>query len=529
MRLKLPNVMRMNGLRRNHDAMKTNAGIIKINSERQVLEFDGPASDWNGRKWRAAFYQLGFISYEDYNIGGTRYTTEQLFAQINIVGVNSGYQITPAGLKLISALSVPEIEDIYTRQFACYELPNTLEGSFTSGAKMKPFILFLQVLKSLQDAGLDGLNKYETGLFLQKFRDHTTSLPGEIVNEVIQFRDELSRCQNSRETKALRTRYKDDLGAFAGIDPGSVLRDYSDTTFRYFNLSGLFTRIGDTIIIRANKRNFVDKLLESEPTFLFQSNSLEYFKSFYSNTFPIPTDNIVVALEEINFLKQGIRDQRNALLIQANSLNIQSPLQGVQQVRYALIEYNNWEREEDYANEQQSEQSIQDTLSYLRCLNNETVSNAPEIDDRPAYLEWAVWRSFLAIDEIKSSIHETRRFPVDQDFKPRNTAPGGGSDLIFEFDSYVLVVEVTLTVSHRQMAVESEPVRRHTVQYKELYPDKDVYCLFIAPSVDNNVAEAFRIGVWYDADEEQFVKIIPMNLSEFCFISVLKILILKVC
>ncbi len=65
------------------------------------------------------------------------------------------------------------------------------------------------------------------------------------------------------------------------------------------------------------------------------------------------------------------------------------------------------------------------------------------------------------------------------------------------------------------MAVESEPVRRHTVQYKEAYPDKDVYCLFIAPSVDNNVAEAFRIGVWYDADEEQFVNIIPMNLSEF--------------
>jgi hypothetical protein len=204
---------------------------------------------------------------------------------------------------------------------------------------------------------------------------------------------------------------------------------------------------------------------------------------------------------------QTIRDQRNPLLLQANTLNAQSSIEAVQQIRYSLIEYNNWEREEDYANEQQSEQSIRDILAYLRCLNSETVPNAPEIDDKPAYLEWAVWRSFLAIDDIKSAIHETRRFPVDQDFKPRNTAPGGGSDLIFEFDSYVLVVEVTLTVSHRQMAVESEPVRRHTVQYKEKYPDKDVYCLFIAPSVDNNVAETFRIGVWYDADDEQLVVI----------------------
>ena len=51
--------------------------------------------------------------------------------------------------------------------------------------------------------------------------------------------------------------------------------------------------------------------------------------------------------------------------------------------------------------------------------------------------------------------------------------------------------------------------------YWQMYPDKDVYCLFLAPSVDNNVMETFRIGVWYDGDEEEFVNIIPMNLSDF--------------
>lgn len=180
-----------------------------------------------------------------------------------------------------------------------------------------------------------------------------------------------------------------------------------------------------------------------------------------------------------------------------------------------MIEYNNWEREVDYANDQQSEESINEILKYLRVLNGEVVSNPPEIDDKPAYLEWAVWRSFLAIDEIVSPIHTTRRFPIDQDFYPRNTAPGGGSDLLFEFKSFILVVEVTLTTSHRQMAVESEPVRRHTVQYKDMYPEKDVYCLFIAPSVDNNVAETFRIGVWYNEDVEEFINIVPMRLSDF--------------
>ena len=187
----------------------------------------------------------------------------------------------------------------------------------------------------------------------------------------------------------------------------------------------------------------------------------------------------------------------------------------IQRLRYDLIEYNLHERESDYAVQQQSQPEIEETLIYLRVLNNERIENAPFIDDKPAYFEWAVWRSFLAINNIVNPVHETRRFPIDQDFKPRNTAPGGGSDLIFEFEHYVLVVEVTLTTSHRQMAVESEPVRRHTVQYKELFPHKEVYCLFIAPSVDNNIVENFRIGVWYKNDDEVFINIIPMTLADF--------------
>ena len=151
----------------------------------------------------------------------------------------------------------------------------------------------------------------------------------------------------------------------------------------------------------------------------------------------------------------------------------------------------------------------------MKALNNEKVEGSINIDDKPAYLEWAVWRSFLAIDHITCPIHETRRFPVDQDFLPRNTAPGGGSDSIFEFETYVLVVEVTLTTSHRQMAVESEPVKRHTAQYKKMYPNKDVYGLFIAPDIDNNVVETFRNGKWYNVDVEESVNIVPMSISDF--------------
>lgn len=482
--------------------------------EREVLEFDGDPSDWNGRKWRAAFYQLGFISFERYNVNETSYTTNEFFDLISLPEIKQNFEITPAGRNLIQAKSVPEIEEIYTKQFACYELPNSLESGFPYGS-MKPFILLLQVLRNLQQNGHRGLTKFETGLFLQKFRNHTKELPQQIVGEILAFRQEISECKNAKEIRDLRNRYKEQLREEIGINPNSVVNDYSDTTFRYFTLSGLFSRINQTIVIRTNKIGFVDSLLASEPAFLYSQNSIEYFSYFYTNTFPLPTDNKQFALDEIEELKKGIRNKKNPLIAEANKLTIGSDVAEIKQIRFALIEYNNWEREEVFANEQQSVEAIDDILNYLRILNGEAVPNGPEIDDQPAYLEWAVWRSFLAIDDLVSPIHTTRRFPIDQDFHPRNTAPGGGADLLFEFESYVLVVEVTLTRSHRQMAVESEPVRRHTVQYKEQYPYKDVYCLFIAPSVDNNVAEAFRIGVWYKGDKEEFVNIVPMNLSDF--------------
>jgi hypothetical protein len=482
--------------------------------EREVLEFDGEPSDWNGRKWRAAFYQLGFISYERYNLNQTRFTSSELFNKIGLSEIKQDFELTPSGRNLINAKSVSEIEEIYTRQFACYELPNSLEGSFPDGS-MKPFILLLQVLSILQQNGHEGLTKFETGLFLQKFRNHTEELPQLIVDEILTFRQELSGCNNKKQTIDLKNRYKKNLGEEIAIDPNSVLSDYADTTFRYFSLSGLFSRIGNTFVIRSNKQKFVAALLCTEPEFIYSKEPLKFFSLFYNNSFPLPTDDKQFALNEILELKNGIRDKKNPLLSEANKLTIESDLLEIKRIRFALIEYNNWEREEDFANEQQTKDSIKDILNYLKVLNGESVPNGPEIDDRPAYLEWAVWRSFLAIDDLVSPIHTTRRFPIDQDFLPRNTAPGGGADLLFEFESYVLVVEVTLTSSHRQMAVESEPVRRHTVQYKEQYPDKDVYCLFLAPSVDNNVAETFRIGVWYKGDEEEFVNIVPMNLSDF--------------
>lgn len=515
-------VFLIDGFSGNIDTHADQARLHAKLKERGELEFQGEPSDWNGRKWRSAFYQLGFISNNSYRIDNESISVEELFNIINHPEVDKKYELTIAGNKLLEAESIAEIEDIYTRQFACYELPDGLEKSFPDG-NMKPFILFLQVSKRLDELEENGLNKLETELFLQKFRDHNEELHTNIVDEVIQFRNDLDELE-SEERRETINQYLEDFytDIDMSLDSRSV-RDYADTTFRYFSLSGLFTRIEDTLVIRPNKKEFVDKLLETEPLFNYNEDPVIYFDHFYKNNYPIPTDEKEFALKEIRYLKNEIRNEENLLLEQADNISEDDDLSDIQELRFKLIEYNKWEREEDFANEQQEPEAVKEILKYLRKLNDEAVEDSPDIDDRPAFLEWAVWRSFLAIDKIISPIHETRRFPIDYDFLPRNTAPGGGADLVFEFKNYVLAVEVTLTTSHRQMAVESEPVRRHTVGYKEQYPDKDVYCLFIAPDVDNNVAETFRIGVWYKEDQQEFVNIVPFSLSDF--ISTIEILL----
>jgi AlwI restriction endonuclease len=139
--------------------------------------------------------------------------------------------------------------------------------------------------------------------------------------------------------------------------------------------------------------------------------------------------------------------------------------------------------------------------------------------EAPAYFEWILWRAFLAINSLANKPYEARRFKIDQDFLPVGTAPGNGPDLIFEFDDFVMVVEVTLTDNSRQEAAEGEPVRRHVadlVTYHGEQSGKPVYGLFIANRIDSNTAETFRNGVWFTrTDDKLRLDITPVTLEQF--------------
>ena len=133
----------------------------------------------------------------------------------------------------------------------------------------------------------------------------------------------------------------------------------------------------------------------------------------------------------------------------------------------------------------------------------------------PAYFEWAIWRLFLAINALVGPISQTRGFNIDDDIHPTHHARGGAADLIFTYDTFKLVCEMTLTSGSRQFAVEGEPVTRHVFTAIESSGDTPVYGLFVTKKLDPNTADAFhQARYWRNRRDYISTPVIALEINQ---------------
>lgn len=477
-------------------------------NETGIIDSEGSNPDWFGRKWRSAFVKLGFLTEKF-----SQKEHELLSHLQKDFGFrNCGYEVTPAGNLLIAADSLGAVEDVFTRQLIQHEIPSPIEGSFPGGS-MKPFIFFLQILNELRRLNQPGLNKLEIGAFLQLFRNHVNSAVTNTVNSILEYRTKRESCRDRRE----KDRFDYDTLKRASRDfvVGSVaaesLVDYADTTVRYSKMTGLIAEAGSRVVLRETKIVLINAILERALVFRATSDPANYLKEFYSGS-SIPTDNSDFAHQEIIRMSNRLESLGKQTPYELLSRTKDASIQQLEQVRYKLLELVNQSQEEIFAFRQGGEEAMRDIVEGLTVFGSGSARR--KFSDPPTYFEWIVWRSFLAIDHIVTPIHTTRRFPLDEDLLPRHPAPAGGPDMMFEFDDFILVVEVTLKTSSRQEADEGEPVRRHVAGINQS-TSKDVYGVFIAPSIDTNTAETFRVSVWYHQDEQSFLRIVPFSIEQF--------------
>lgn len=457
-----------------------------------VVSLGSDATNSVGRKWRSAMGKLGFIYPEVKSSMG--FTQDEL-GQLDI--------ITDAGRNLINAQTVPAIQECYLRSMVT---PTTPTGT---GTTFSPLCWVLAIMLELDKQGEE-----PSISFPEMATIVITSTPADGLAETVSNLLSLRTARNAAERKRVfdRKLYDDKAAEFECA--ASTFRDYADMNIRYLKATGMVQAKGKGIVLVPEKRTLAVQLTRqlesSEPL-------LKIYRVLCAGS-PLPTDNKDMANEVLNDLLESALHYGIRYSLEGKRLD--TPAQ-INQVRYEIEEQISHKKEEHYALRQADE--WQEIAAYMDLIasrkdrlriDEDTELRIPRAE-APAYLEWSLWRAFLAIDSLVNKPYNVRRFNVDQDFMPVSTAPGNGADLIAEFDDKVIVIEVTLSESSRQEAMEGEPVRRHVADLM-LQHDKPVYGLFIANRVDSNTAETFRIGRWYTRDDERLdLSIVPFTLQQF--------------
>jgi hypothetical protein len=469
--------------------------LIEMFAKAGVIDERGDDTYSVGRKWRAALCKMGLL-FDNY---------DSLQADIGPIDY-----ITPNGIRLIQAESLAAQQECFLRALAAMQL--SFNGkSYKVGPGFSPLKHVINILLALEiETGSSNISFIE-------FASYAQFEPGKISYE------EIAKSISSHRLKRIKAENKKKYDA--AVLQSSVERngriafssyiDYADENIRYLKATGCFSSVGRGISIAPSKHTLLTQLSQS-----IRENSpvMEYWLYAIEGS-TLPTDDLNEAARSLEILqieakKRGIPVKEGLEISDIGILN---------SARYDLEELIALNQELDFAFKQKDQ--VNEILQYLSVLipknaRPEGLVEKIEVEipsrEGPAYLEWAVWRAFLAINKLKNPPYESRKFRVDRDFLPISHAPGNGPDLVFEFADYVLVVEVTLLTSDRQATAEQVGVRRHVYEIAKNMKNKPVYCLFLAPSIKNETARDFRKASYEEDDGSELnLTIVPITISTF--------------
>ena len=446
----------------------------------------------HARKWRLMFSKNGFIYPQVKKKDGKQ---EEL-GKVD--------DITPFGRTFLKADTYPAVQECYLRALSVEQFAMPDGKSYFS-----PLRWILAIMLELEKrTGSSEITRIEFALW-----GHTTN-PSysieEVVNNILDLRARRKQAPSKRnfDRKEIAERGKHyDKKA-------NNFKEYSDMNMRYLRISGVLQRKGRGMVIVPTKHILAEKLAKSTSN---EEPIMIQYKRLCEGA-ALPTDNVDTAKALLNDLmkqmksRQILFDITDLPLNTASEINIarrrlENILSQTDEIQYAKEQCNQWQEIADYM-------ELLIKGGGKRTYDDDNVIEVPK-DETPAYLEWILWRAFLAIDHMVSKPYEVRGFKLDSDFLPVSAAGGGKGDLYCEFNDFTILTEVTMSTSSRQEAMEGEPVRRH-VSDAVLKYDKPVYGMFIAVKIDTNTAETFRHGIWYArGDLKQRLDIVPLTLAQY--------------
>lgn len=475
---------------------------------RQVAE--GETASWNGRKWRSAMYQYGFITPElTRGLPAGAIDARILAAAAGMPGISGRqYELTPAGRRLASADSEVRMQECFLRALLAYRVPTSIERRLHQGVpSFSPLRVVLKTLQTLSERGLESRISLEEMASLVMFVKSEAGV-STLVDEIENYRARRAASENKR---GFDNEFRKEAWRRNG-EPVSrnSMQDYADVNFRYLKATGLFSGSRSGLFVSPGRQRTVDLILSQQDDVVGDD---AYLRRLWEGA-PLPTDNASEAERAIRTLEEELRAGGKRVEV--------GPLVGVQppdleQIRLDLLQQRLYMDEERFAREQR--EAASDISELLELLQSGTKRKEEFGRECPAYLEWAVWRAFLAINTLCNDPWDVRKFQIGSDLRPLSSAASRRPDMVCEFEDFVLVVEVTFTENSRQEAAEGEPVRRHVYDVTKQHAEstgKPVFALFVAPKIDPNTAETFARGTYTTpAGGRLDLSIVPITLEQF--------------
>ncbi len=424
-------------------------------------------------------------------------------------------------------------ENFFFNYFVKWQLPNPLEKGYNN-FDINPFLDTLYIINKVNDLEEQrgnkrkGISKNEFALFVITLKNFRRI--DDVCENILQFRDDSKRAHDQNEFFKDKLNEKVitvfDVHTQKEIDKkASNLQDYADSVIRWF-------RKTQYIMYRGAKR-YVD----ISPSRLEQAkqlvNNLPLSSNHYSDKesyrqYLVNKDLPLLPWErDLETKKRIISNLGNLINEIQHEIDLEfpgrrlhyfetkpsfSPSIHLDELRQMEVEYR---RHYDIINNELrtlKESDLKNLKKYideLHKLGNLTKKNTKS--KAPLCLEWYTSLSLMALDdslEIKPNIVKA------DDGLPLFTAGGGLADIECFYESFNLIVEVTLIKSRNQVQNEVLPIGRHYSDMVEKYYDKPCYCLFLAPLIHRDAMNQFNffINRGFEGNE---LNLIPLTINQY--------------
>ena len=449
-------------------------------------------------------------------------------------GRTGAFNFTDVGNAFLDA-TVEEQVLIFQRQLSKVQFKSPLHdsGGFED-MSIKPMTVMIKLLLELGT-----MSKVEVALFGVTLTDHKKF--DLHLNVIKEYRAKIATL-NSRDRKLFRAEfsyswvmkiYESDINAGrtklreGGVNflktKLSTLKDYADSTIRYLRATGLFTVSphGQRLILLNANIEDARFLLKNYGISLSTYTDLDfdaYIDTYLGNpSLPlIRKDDPTLQIEDLNkmiseFAKVNSTEAEKYKHSYDTAKSRLEKLQVIGRLETALGTIQ-------IINEAKSIRENQvSSLTDIKLAYNAITSRQSEILDRPLMYEWNTWRAMVLINDAKNI---QGNYTTDPDGNPVSTAGGSKPDIQIEYDTFHLIVEVTLSSGKKQFEMEGEPISRHLgALQKQVFESGDirpVFGIFVAETLNETVISHLLTQARYKSQVYKgSIRILPMTRLVF--------------